>query len=149
MDDKVYASTRKRVQYLLVVMGDYKFSGADPIRVISFLAGCKESFDNANMTEAIVLMALPHLLSPPAKGAYESQKRLHRKSQGIASWSASVNWLLRTYATNLEIEHALTVFRELRQKPGELVIEYATRMLNALGVVQYRALHGGEQKGIL
>ena len=114
-------------------MGDYKFSGADPIRVISFLARCKENFDNANMTEAMALMALPHLLLPPAKEAYESQKGLHRKSQGIASWPAAVNWLLRTYATNLEIEHDLTELRELRQKPGEHETEYATRMLNALG----------------
>ena len=73
LDDRVYATTRKRVQYLLVVMGEYKFSGVDPIRVISFLARCKENFDNANMTEAMALMALPHLLAPPAKEAYESQ----------------------------------------------------------------------------
>ena len=51
----------------LVVMGDYKFCGVDPIRVISFLALCKDNFHNANMTEAMALMALPHLLSPPAK----------------------------------------------------------------------------------
>ena len=80
VDDKAYTSTRRRVQYLLVVMGDYKFSGADPIRVISFLARCKDNFDNANMTEEMALMALPHLLSPRAEEVYESQKSLLRKS---------------------------------------------------------------------
>ena len=133
VDDWVFATTRNRVQYLLVVMGEYKFSGVDPIRVISFLARCKENFDNANMTEAMALIALPHLLSPPAKEAYESQRGLHRKSQGIANWAAAVNWLLRTYATNLEIERALTTLRELHQKPGELETEYATRLSTALG----------------
>ena len=63
------------------------------------------------MTEAMALMALPHLLSPPAKEAYESQKSLHRKSQGIASWVAAVNWLLRTNDTNPQIEHALPSLR--------------------------------------
>ena len=72
-------------------MGEYKFSGVDPIRVISFLARCKENFDNSNMTEARALMALTYLLAPPAKEAYESQKGLHRKSEGIASWAAGVN----------------------------------------------------------
>ena len=64
MDDKVYASTCKRLQYLLVVMGDYKFSGADH-RVISFLARCKANVYNDNMAEAMALMAFPicyHLL---------------------------------------------------------------------------------------
>ena len=133
LEDRVYATTRKRVQYLLVVMGEYKFSGVDPIRVLSFLARCEEKFDNANMTEAMDLMALPHLLAPTAKEAYESQRGLHHKSQGIASWAAAFNWLLRTYTTNLEIERALTALRELRQKPGELETEYATRMSTALG----------------
>ena len=118
LDDKVYATTRKRVQYLLVVMGEYKFSGVDLIRVIGFLARCKETFDNANMTEAMALMALPHVLAPPAKEAYESQLGLHRKSQGIESWAAAVNWLLHTYATNLEIERALTALRELCKEPA-------------------------------
>ena len=85
------------------------------------------------MTEAMALMTLPHLLAPPAKDAYESQRGLHRKSKGIAKWAAAVNWLLRTYATNLEIERALTTLRGLRQKPGELETEYATRMSTALG----------------
>ena len=132
LDYRVYATTRKRVKYLLVVMGEYKFSGVDPIRVISFLARCKEHFHNANMTEAMALMAPPHLLAPPAKEAYESQRGLHHKSQGIATWAAAVNWLLRTCATNLEIERALTALRELRQKPGELETEYATRISTTL-----------------
>ena len=38
VDDRVFATTRKRAQYLLVVIGEYKVSGVDPIRVISFLA---------------------------------------------------------------------------------------------------------------
>ena len=132
LDDGVYATTRKRVQYL-VVMGEYKFTGVDPIRVISFLARYKEKCANANMTEAMALMALPHLLAPPAKEAYESQRGHHCTFQGIATWAAAVNWLLRTYATNLEIERALTVLRELRQKPGELETKYATSMSTALG----------------
>ena len=45
VDAKVYATTHKRVQYLLVVMGEYKFSRSDRIKVISFLARCKENFD--------------------------------------------------------------------------------------------------------
>ena len=110
-----------------------KFSGVDPIRVISFLAQCKENFENANMTEAMALMALPHLLSPLAEEAYESQKGLHCKSQGIASWAAAVNLLLPTYATNLEIEQAFSTLRDTRQKPGELETEYATRISTALG----------------
>ena len=81
----------------------------------------------------MALTALPHLLSPPAKEAYESQKGLHRKSQGIASWAATVNCLFCTYATNHEIEQALSTLRETRQKPGELETEYATRMSTALG----------------
>ena len=132
VDARVYATTRKRVQYLLVVMGEYKFSGADPIKVISFLARCMENFDNAEMSEAMALMALPHPLTPPAKEAYESQRGYFRRSQGIASWPSAVNWLLRTYATNIQIEQALSVVRDLRQKPGEVENEYATRMLAAL-----------------
>ena len=133
MDDKVYATTRKRVQYLLLVMSKYKFGEMEPIRVIRFLARWKENFDNANMTEAMALMTLPHPLSPLAKEAYESQRGLHRKAQGITNWSAALNCLLRTYATNVEIDRTLTSLRDLRQNPVELETEYATRMQNALG----------------
>lgn len=73
------------MQFLLVVTGEYKISVVDPISVISFLAGCKETFDHANLTEAIALMTLPHLLSLPTMEAYESQRSLHCKSQGIAN----------------------------------------------------------------
>ena len=66
-DDKFYASTRKRVQYLLVLMGDYKFSRANPFRFKRFLARCKENFDNAQMTEAMVLMASPICYGRPRK----------------------------------------------------------------------------------
>lgn len=107
------------MQYLLVVMREYKYSGVHPIRVISFLSRGKENFDNANITDAMALMALLHLLSPRTKEAYESQKGLQRKSQGIAREAAAVNWQIRTYATTFEIERALTYLRELRQKPGE------------------------------
>ena len=82
---RVYATTRKRVQYLLVFMGQDKFSGADPIKVISFLARCKENFDNAEISEGMALIALLHLLTPPAKEAYESRRGYFRRSQGIAS----------------------------------------------------------------
>ena len=64
--------------------------------------------------------------------AYESLRSLHRKSHEIANLSAAVNWLSRTYATNIEIECAFTSLRELRQKLGELETKYATRRLNAL-----------------
>ena len=80
----------------------------------------------------MALMALPHLLNPPAKEAYESHRGYFRHNQGIALWPAAVNWLLRTYATNIQIEQALSVVRDLRQKPGEVETEYATRMLTAL-----------------
>ena len=80
MDNRVFTTIRKRAQYLLVVMGEYKFSRVHPIKVISFLPRCKEHFDNANMTEVMALMALPHLLSPSAKEFYALQKGLHRKS---------------------------------------------------------------------
>ena len=129
---KVYATTRKRVQYLLVVMGEHTFSWYDPVKVICFLARCKENFDNAEMSEAMALIALPHLLNPPAKGAYESHREYFRRNPGIASWPAAVNWLLRTYATNIQIEQALSVVWDLRQKPGEVETEYTTRMLTAL-----------------
>ena len=44
-----------------------------------------------------------------------------------------MNWLLRTYATNIQIEPALSVVRDLRQKPGDIGTKYAIRMLTALG----------------
>ena len=71
MNDRVFATTLKRVQYLLIVMGEYKFSGVDPIRIISFLARCKENFDNANMTEAMSLTDL----NPPSFTARQGDIR--------------------------------------------------------------------------
>ena len=77
-------------------------------------------------------MALPHLLNPPAKEAYGSHRGYFRRNQGIAVWPTAVNWLLRTYGTNMQIEQALSVVRDLRQKPGEVETEYATRMLTGV-----------------
>ena len=50
-----------------------------------------------------------------------------------------MNCLLRTYATNIQIEQALSMARDLRQKPGEVENEYATRMMTALA--QCRDIH--------
>ena len=61
----------------------------------------------------------------PIEGISEAIKGLRR---GHQLW----DWLLRTYATNIQIEQALSIVRDLRQKPGQVETEYATRMLTAL-----------------
>lgn len=77
--------------YLLVVLVEYTFCGFDPIKVISLLAACKENIDNAELLEAMALIALSHLLTPPAKEAYESYRVYIRRVQWIASLPAAVN----------------------------------------------------------
>ena len=96
--------------------GGYKCSGSDPIKVISFLAKCKKNFDNEEMPEAMALMALPHLLNPPAKEVYESQGGYFRSNQGlIASWSAAVSWLLRMYVTSICSDYSDRASARLRK----------------------------------
>eukprot|EP00171_Calliarthron_tuberculosum_P001825 IDg1825t1 len=76
--------------------------------------------------EAFVM--IPFFLSNGALRQFESARRSGRTALfGLNDWPSTVNWLLRTYATNLVINNPVGRFRQIKQSEGEDDLSYFNR----------------------
>ena len=74
---------------------------------------------------------LKNHLKNPCRPSSQNHQKLSRARQGIYNWPTAVNWLIRVYATDTNIERALSEFRSIKQKPNEEEESYYQRLMAA------------------
>ena len=107
------------------------FNGSDGITVLQFLAQVVEDVEHVELPECVALKALRHCLSGQARQMFDSAAGILPGSSGLASWSEAVQYLLRTYATDANIEKALSKLRITTQNDGEDEYTYSDRLQHA------------------
>ena len=128
------ANVRKRLGKLVrifnVSLGDHKFDGSDPISVLAFLANFFEECNNNAVPEGAAKLLLKHFLRGRARDAFISTLNVGSEgsSQGLRSYTESVQWLLRNYAKDTYIHDAVTELRDLTQKEHETEQEFGNRL---------------------
>ena len=109
-----------------------KFSGADPISVLQFLAKFKIAADNNGIPEGGAKLVLRNFLTGRAAEAYDASlyvDALGMETMGIQHWPDAVHWLLQTYAKDSHIRDVVTRIRDLKQKDQETEYDFGHRVL--------------------
>lgn len=97
-----------------------RFDGAEFIEVLPFLQNFVDLARSIDMSEAEAYVIMPFFVAKDAQQQYESSEQLGGAvSHSIEDCPSAVYWLLRTYATNREINKAVDEFRQILQEPEE------------------------------
>ena len=115
---------------LELTMKEHKFSGEDPILVFDFLGRTVEEADTLAMNEGQLVICLPHLLTKTAAERYRSIAPRARGGQ-MTRWPEAVQYLLRTYGTDREIQQAVEYLEGLHQATNEKEDAFAARVSSA------------------
>ncbi len=92
------------------------FSGSDPTTVLQFMAHLTECFDRIDITEGQAYLMLKNHLRNPCLTSFQNHQQSSRARHGIYNWPTAVDWLMRVYATDTNIEQALSAPRSIKQK---------------------------------
>ena len=103
-------------------MKDCKFDSSDPIMVLEFLTRYVEETDKLGMTEALAFALVPNYLSGEAKKHIRSNTNAS-STGGLSCWVQFVDHMLREYATPSTIQEAISVLRNIQQKPNETEVQ--------------------------
>ncbi len=95
------------------------FSGSDPIMVLQFMAHLTKCFVRIDITEAQAYLMLKNHLRNPTLTSFQNYQQPSRARHGIYNWPTAVDWLIRVYATETNIEQALSAPRSIKQKPED------------------------------
>ena len=133
----------RSLKNLKLTMQDHKFFGEDPILIFDFLGRTVEEADTLGMNEAQLVTCLPHLLTKTAAQQYRSIAS-RSGAGGLTKWPEAVQYLLRTYATDREIQEAVEELESLRQSSNEDEDAFASRV----GLAAYRCggVHSESEK---
>jgi len=106
-----------------------KFTGAEPLAIIGFLDHFRRECDLNSLSEGAAILCLPKFLDGDAYVTYDAHLALGSEEiGGFSSYPAAVNFLLRMYATDANIELAVQAFETLAQEPNEDVQDFARRV---------------------
>ena len=130
-DTQTMLDANTRIKSLMISLGDFKFSGQDPILIFDFLTRITEEADINQMTEAQAFVALPRFLSGFAEVQFRST-RSGSCTGGVRCWPEAVQYLLSTYATPAAIRQAVQQVLDTKQNPGEDEMDYSMRLNHAI-----------------
>ena len=129
MDRTVSASIGKLGKMLHYSLEDYIFSGETPISILDFLSEFKERCDENGISEGAALLLIPKFLTGAARDNFKSYfGRRNSSLGGFSTYPQAVNHLLRTYATDVIIERALTELDNTVQGPAEDELKFGERL---------------------
>ena len=121
---------RYRAKALEVTMKEHRFSGQDPILVLSFLTRYVEECDQNRLIEAQAYLLLPQYLTKEAATNYRAT-RYGSRSGGVTCWPEAIQHLLTMYATSAAIREALHDIRNMRQMQNETETAFSCRVNHA------------------
>jgi len=130
-----------------------KFTGLKPVGVISFLDHFKRECDMNRISEGAALLCLPKFLDGDAFISFDANQSIGFEDVGgFSTYPAAVNYLLRTYASDVNIEAAVDAFESIQQDEKESVQDFARRVRKTArecgGVYTERELITRFQRGI-
>lgn len=121
--------TRGFIKRLEICFKDAYFNGEDPIQILEFLTRFVEEADLLNMSEVQAYQVLPYFLRNPALRLYKSARGRGRSGvTGVTCWPEAIQWLLRHFVTPSVLRNAVQDFQQIRQKPEENEVTYASRL---------------------
>ena len=122
---------KDRINQILTSCPELRFDGTDPILVLDFLATLASEADLVTMSEEQAFVALPRFLRGLAKDQFETVKGTSRREGGVHGWPEAVQYLLRSYATNENIQGAVHALKLINQRDGESELDYSSRLSRA------------------
>ena len=121
--------TRGFIKRLEICFKDSYFDGEDPIQILEFLTRFVEEADLLDMSEVQAYQVLPYFLRNPALRLYKSARGRGRNGvTGVTCWPEAIQWLLRHFVTPSVLRNAVQDFQQIRQKPEENEVTYASRL---------------------
>ena len=153
-DESITAEVGLHVRRLEHPFRNRKFNGLKPVSVISFLDHFKRECDANHISEGAALLCLPKFLDGDAFISFDANESIGSEDiGGFSSYPAAVNFLLRSYASDANIEAAVDEFESIRQNSGEAVLDFARRVRKTArecgGVYTERELITRFQRGLM
>lgn len=120
---------RDQAEMLHAQAPEVKFTGSDPIEILDFLAVLANTADLLYLAEDEAFNALPRFLAGRAATLFNAARRSSStvQARSVCNWPTAVQFLLRRFASNANIQKALEDLREVKQNPGELENDYLAR----------------------
>lgn len=109
------------------------FSGTEPFAVLDFLAQYTLQCRDLGLSESEAYISLRSFLRPTALYLFNAAKENSRDGDGAYNWPSCVNFLLRAYATDVNIESGIEKLNQVTQSPEENKETYALRLQRVHG----------------
>lgn len=98
-------------------VGDLKFDPEDPTFILNFLAVYSSQNNALGLSEHEAYRALPYFLSKNALDHFRTAGQTSSSdSRAVTNWLSAVQFLLRKYASNANIQEALENLRAITQQ---------------------------------
>lgn len=123
-----HSRVKKNTTYLAQALGTLMFSGIEPLSILDFLAQYTLQCLDLGLSENEAYISLRSFLRPPALDLFNAAKASVRDANGIYNWPSSVNFLLRAYATDGNIEQGVQELNKLSQNEDETEEAYSLRL---------------------
>ena len=152
-DSEVTAVTRLNIRRLEHSFRSRKFTGVKPLAVLSFLEHFKRECDMNAISEGAAMLCLPKFLDGDAFITFDANMSIgYEDVGGFATYPAAINFLLRTFASDANIEAAVQEFEALKQDSAESVHDFSRRVRKTArecgGVYTERELITRFQRGL-
>lgn len=132
IDDMVTGNAGLNHRRLEHTLKNRKFTGSEPLRILSFLSLFKAQCDNNRITEGGALILLPNFLEGEAYELFMSNQDMGEDNTGgFATYPEAVQFLLRSFAREAYIETAVEAFDRLTQNREETELGFSRRLREA------------------
>lgn len=128
-DVNVIKDATTRFNSLQMILGDFKFSGQDPILLFDFLAMLTEAADMNQLTDAQAYIATSRFLRRETGQQFWATRNISR-SGGITRWPEEVQYFLKTYATPSAIQEVVEATSTVKHKTKKTELQYRLRINN-------------------
>ena len=114
------------------VMQRNTFTGRRPLALLNFLASYKRVLDHNEIPEVGGLLLMHNFLQGDALSLFETMMNdAGSDTAGFTAWPHAVQFLLETYATDVNIEKAVDDLERIRLDPKETILEFKMRLTKA------------------
>ena len=130
--------SEKMVRYkrrLEPVMQSRKFSGTDPVTVLSFLNWFQKACNMGEISEGIAVWCFQFCLEGQADSLIHSRLAGHdkigkktRQTEKLSTYEQVVNFLIQTYVTNEVISEEYNSMMQFRQATNQTETDFADRL---------------------
>ncbi len=113
------------------VMKRHRFDGKRPVSILNFLASFKTALDTNGVPEIAALIIMPNYLDGEAQVLFKTMMDDAGVQTGFTSWPHAVQFLLETYATDLNLEYAVEALERIRLEPKDTIASFKNRLARA------------------